>query len=84
MNDMRTDFSEIKRNIEEKLPEALPKVVKWIIVHLLMLFYHIRMPIWVTILKLFKARKGKHGIQEQELSAAQRRRQRRERRRRRF
>jgi hypothetical protein len=51
---MSVDFESVKAKIEEKLPEMLPKSIKWIIVHLLMMLYHFRMPIWVTALKTSK------------------------------
>ncbi len=75
---MHTDFSGIQQKIEGKLPDALPKIVKWIVVHLLMLFYHIRMPVWVTVLKFSKARKAQRNVQE-DTAVAQKRRRRRER-----
>lgn len=47
----------------------LPKAVKWIMVHLLMLLYHFRMPIWVTALKASKEVKkikaGQQGSKEE-------------------
>lgn len=55
---MSVDFESVTAKIEEKLPEMLPKAVKWIIVHFLMLLYHFRMPIWVTALKASKAVKN--------------------------
>lgn len=66
---MSVDFKSVKAKIEEKLPEMLPKAVKWILVHLLMLLYHFRMPIWVTALKASKTVKkikaGQHGSEEE-------------------
>ncbi|GEM_PF-5823934 len=66
---MSVDFESIKAKIEEKLPEMLPKAVKWVIVHLLMLLYHFKMPIWVTALKASKAAKeiktGRQGGEEE-------------------
>lgn len=66
---MSVDFASVKVKIEEKLPEILPKAVKWIIVHLLMLLYHFRMPIWVTALKASKTVKnikaGQQGSEEE-------------------
>lgn len=55
---MSVDFESVKAKIEEKLPEMLPKAFKWVIVHLLMLLYHFRMPIWVTALKASKTVKN--------------------------
>ncbi len=55
---MSVDFASAKAKIEDKLPEMLPKAVKWIIVHLLMLLCHFRMPIWVTALKASKTVKN--------------------------
>lgn len=49
------DFKAIKAKAEEELPEMLPKAVKWVLVHLLMLLYHFRLPIWVTAVKASKA-----------------------------
>lgn len=64
---MSVDFETIKSKIEEKLPEMLPKAIKWIIVHLLMLLYHFRMPIWATALKASKTVKNiKSGSQNSE------------------
>ncbi len=51
---MPVDFKAINAKAEEKLPEILPKAVKWLLVHLLMLLYHFRMPIWVTAVKASK------------------------------
>lgn len=55
---MSVDFETVKLKIEEQLPEMLPKAVKWLLVHLLMLLYHFRMPIWVTALKASKTVKN--------------------------
>lgn len=55
---MSVDFEAVKAKIEQKLPEMLPKAVKWILVHLLMLLYHFRMPIWVTALKASRTMKN--------------------------
>lgn len=55
---MSVDFETVKLKIEEQLPEMLPKAVKWILVPLLMLLYHFRMPIWVTALKASKTVKN--------------------------
>lgn len=55
---MSVDFETVKSKIEQKLPEMLPKAVKWVLVHLLMLLYHFRMPIWVTALKASRTAKN--------------------------
>ena len=55
---MSVDFETVKSKIEKQLPEMLPKAVKWIFVHLLMLLYHFRMPIWITALKASKTVKN--------------------------
>ena len=51
---MSVDFKRIKSKVKEKLPGMLPKAIKWAIIHLLMLLYHFRMPIWVTVFKALK------------------------------
>ena len=64
---MSVDFETVKSKIEEKLPKMLPKAVKWVIVHLLMLLYHFKMPVWVTALKASKSvRNFKNGKQGSE------------------
>lgn len=69
-NPMNT--SEMKEKLEQKLPEMLPKAVKWVITHLLMLLYHFRMPIWVTALKAKKAMQSyKAGNENEENPAAE-------------
>ncbi len=63
------DKEQIKKTITEKLPEVLPKAVKWIINHIIMFIFHFHMPIWVTAVKAGKSVKafknGKAGTEEE-------------------
>lgn len=63
------DKEQIKKTITEKLPEVLPKAVKWVINHIIMFIFHFRMPIWVTAVKAGKSVKtfknGKTGVEEE-------------------
>lgn len=75
-----------KAQIKEKLSEKLPDILKTVIVHVVMLIYHISMPPWVTAIKAKKAlnhyKAGKNGtMEEAETFSPQRRSLRREHRR---
>lgn len=52
---MSINKEEIKQKISEKLPTLLPKLVKTVVVHIVMLIYHISMPPWVTAMKIKKS-----------------------------
>lgn len=54
----KLDTEEIKQKITAKLPELLPKAIKWVVVHIAMLIYHISMPPWVTAMKAMRAVKS--------------------------
>lgn len=52
------NIEEVKEKIYKKLPEMLPGIVKMIIVHIIMAFYHVSMPPWVMAVKMKK--RGNH------------------------
>lgn len=52
---MEKNIEDIKDKIMEKLPELLPKLVKTVLVHIVMLIYHVSMPPWVTAIKIKKS-----------------------------
>ncbi|WP_455719934.1 hypothetical protein [Agathobacter sp.] len=52
---MEENIENTKRKIMDKLPQILPKVVKSVVVHIVMLVYHVSMPPWVTAIKIKKA-----------------------------
>lgn len=49
------DKEEIKEKLAEKLPVLLPKAIKWVVVHIAMLIYHVSMPPWITAIKAKRA-----------------------------
>lgn len=49
------DKDAIKKNISEKLPQALPKVIKFAVTHILMFVFHFHMPMWATAVKAKKS-----------------------------
>lgn len=49
------DREQIKSKVMEKLPAILPGLVKSVIVHIVMVIYHVSMPPWVTAIKIKKA-----------------------------
>lgn len=53
---MAIDIEEIKRKLYEKLPEILPGIIKELIVHIVLMLYHISMPPWVILMKIKKKR----------------------------
>ena len=62
---MSTDKEQIKKKICEKLPDLLPKLFKTVIVHIVMMIYHISMPPWVIALKAKKGLKSYQSTNEQ-------------------
>lgn len=61
---MAVDKEQIKKKIYEKLPDLLPKLLKTVIVHIVMMLYHISMPPWVTVLKVKKEMKSYKNTKE--------------------
>lgn len=55
---MSIDKEQIKKKIYEKLPDLLPKLLKTVAVHIVMLIYHISIPPWVTAIKVKKGLKS--------------------------
>lgn len=49
------DKEEIKEKLAAKLPVLLPKAIKWVVVHIAMLIYHVSMPPWLTAIKAKRA-----------------------------
>lgn len=69
---------DVKAKIMEKLPELLPKVVKSAVVHIIMLFYHISMPPWVTAIRIKRSLRSQNAENpEPEMRRRRRRRMRR-------
>lgn len=62
---MSIDKEQIKKKIYEKLPDLLPKLFKTVIVHIVMMIYHISMPPWVIALKAKKGLKSYQNTNEQ-------------------
>lgn len=59
------DREQIKNKVMEKLPTILPGLIKSVIVHVVMVIYHISMPPWVTVIKIKKAvNSHKNGFME--------------------
>lgn len=66
---MSIDKEQIKKKIYEKLPDLLPKLFKTVIVHIVMMIYHISMPPWVIALKAKKGLKSYQNTNEQNTEA---------------
>lgn len=61
---MTVDKEQTKKKIYEKLPDLLPKLLKTVIVHIVMMIYHISMPPWVTAIKIKKGLKSHKNVNE--------------------
>lgn len=61
---MHVNKEEITKKIYNKLPDLLPKLLKTVIVHIVMLIYHISMPPWVTVMKVSKELKSHKSTNE--------------------
>lgn len=57
---MDRNIEDIKNKIMEKLPDILPKVVKSVVVHIVMLICHVSMPPWVTAIRIKKSMGSRH------------------------
>ncbi len=55
---------EITKKLYNKLPDLLTKLLKTVIVHIVMLIYHISMPPWVMVMKVKKALKSHKNTNE--------------------
>ena len=61
---MSVDKEQLKKKIFEKLPDLLPKLIKTVVVHIVMMIYHISMPPWITALKVKKGLKSHKSANE--------------------
>ena len=76
---MMTDKEQIKEKIYKSIPDLLPKLFKTVVVHIIMMIYHISMPPWVTAMKIKKGLKSNENT-EKDLETGGRMRRRRTRR----
>lgn len=61
---MAVDKEQIKKKIFDRLPKLLPGLLKTVIVHIIMLIYHISMPPWVIAMKVKKGLRSCKGTNE--------------------
>lgn len=81
---MAMDIEEIKRKLYEKLPEILPGIIKELIVHIVLMLYHISMPPWVILMKIKKKRNAHKDLMGMEIETEEKFKGRRKHRRRRY
>ncbi len=64
---MSVSIEEIKAKLYKKIPKILPEIIKNLIVHIVLMLYHISMPPWVMIMKIKKKRNAQKNLTGMEI-----------------